>query len=87
MTATAMADIFAKHPVTPTHRLLYDCKEAARQFSISLRLLDYLTAGRELETRRIGKKVLIPHGSLVRFSQANHHDFPKELAATATIVA
>jgi len=70
-----------KHPVTPVHRLLYDRKEAARQLSISVRSLDYLIAGRELETRRIGKKVLIPHGSLVRYSQGNHPESPASLAA------
>ena len=67
----------------PSQRLLYDRKEAARQLSISVRSLDYLIAGRELETRRIGKKVLIPHGSLSRFAQGNHYDSPKEIAAAA----
>jgi len=51
--------------------------------SISVRSLDYLIAGRELETRRIGKKVLIPYGSLSRFSQANHYDSPKDVANAA----
>ena len=64
-------------------RLLYDRKSAARQLSISVRSLDYLIAGKQLETRRIGKKVLIPHASLVRFSQGNHYDSPKELAVAA----
>jgi len=63
---------------TPAHalaqRLLYDRKEAARQLSISVRSLDYLIAGKELVTRRIGKKVLIPHRELVRFASANHFD-------------
>lgn len=65
----------------PVQRLLYDRKEAARQLSISVRSLDYLIAGKELETRRIGKKVLIPHGSLVRYSQGNHYESPASLAA------
>ena len=71
--------------VTPINsaRLLYDRKEGARQLSISVRSLDYLIAGRELEIRRIGKKVLIPHASLVRYAQGNHYDSPKELAAAA----
>jgi hypothetical protein len=55
-------------------RLLYDRKEAARQLSISVRSLDYLIAGKQLDTRRIGKKVLIPHASLVRYASANHYD-------------
>jgi hypothetical protein len=69
-------------PITST-RLLYDRKEGARQLSISVRSLDYLIAGRELETRRIGKKVLITHASLVRYSQGNHYDSPKALARAA----
>lgn len=64
-------------------RLLYDRKEAARQLSISVRSLDYLIAGGQLETRRIGKKVLIPHGSLSRFAQANHYDSPKDVGRPA----
>lgn len=53
-------------------RLLYDRKNAARQLSISLRSLDYLIAARKFNTRRIGKKVLIPHGELVRFARGDH---------------
>lgn len=53
-------------------RLLYDRKSAARQLSISVRALDYLVAAKKLDTRRIGKKVLIPHAALVRFSRRNH---------------
>lgn len=56
------------------HRLLYDRKEAARQLSISVRSLDYIIAARGLDTRRIGKKVLVTHASLVRYAQANHFD-------------
>jgi hypothetical protein len=66
--------------VLPSQRLLYSRNEAACQLSISVRSLDYLISGKELETRRIGKKVLVPHGSLSRFAQANHYESPKELA-------
>lgn len=69
-------------PITSA-RMLYDRKEGARQLSISVRSLDYLIAGKELETRRIGKKVLIPHASLVRYAQGNHFQSPKDLAAAA----
>ena len=55
-------------------RLLYDRKGAALQLSISVRSLDYLIAGKKLATRRIGKKVLIPRGELVRFSRGSHHE-------------
>ena len=59
-----------KYLISP--RLLYDRKEAARQLSISIRALDYLVANKRLGTRRIGKKVLVPHGELVRFSRGDH---------------
>ena len=64
-------------------RLLYDRKQAARQLSISTRSLDYIIAGKGLETRRIGKKVLVTHASLVRYAQGNHYDSPKDMAAAA----
>ena len=53
---------------------MYDRKEAARQLSISVRSLDYLIAGKQLATRRLGKKVMIPHGELIRFSRADHFE-------------
>jgi hypothetical protein len=55
-------------------RILYDRKEAARQLSISVRSLDYLIARKELDTRRIGRKVLVTHASLVRYASGNHFD-------------
>jgi hypothetical protein len=55
-----------------TEKLLYDRKNAAHALSISIRSLDYLIARGEFETRRIGKKVLIPASELRKFSQANH---------------
>jgi len=54
-------------------RLLYDRKEAARQLSISVRSLDYIIAAKGLETRREGRKVLVTHGSLVRYASGNHY--------------
>lgn len=69
-------------PITST-RMLYSRTEAARQLSISVRSLDYIIAARQLETRRIGGKVLIPHASLVRYAQGNHYESPKEMAAAA----
>jgi hypothetical protein len=52
--------------------MLYSRKDAAHQLSLSVRALDYLIARKALNTRRIGKKVLIPHGELVRFSRQDH---------------
>ncbi len=57
---------------TEEPRLLYGRKEAARQLSISVRMLDYLIANKELLTRRIRGRVLIAHGELVRFARADH---------------
>lgn len=54
-------------------RLLYDRKEAARQLSISIRSLDHFIAGKTFETRRVVRKIMIPHGELVRFASANHY--------------
>jgi hypothetical protein len=58
-------------------RLLYDRKEAARQLSISPRSLDYIIAAKELDTRRIGRKVLVTHASLVRYASGNHYTLRK----------
>lgn len=59
-------------------RLLYDRKEAARQLSISIRSLDYIIAAKELDTRRIGRKVLVTHASLVRYASGNHYTVRRE---------
>jgi len=53
-------------------RLLYDRKTAARQLSISVRSLDYIIAAKGLDTRRIGRKVLVTHASLMRYASGNH---------------
>lgn len=54
-------------------RLLYSRRDAAYQLSISVRSLDYLIATREIAVRRNGKRILIPHGELVRYARADHH--------------
>lgn len=56
----------------PEPRLLYDRKAAAQQLSVSIRTIDYYLQAKALKTRRIGRKVLIPHAELVRFSRADH---------------
>jgi hypothetical protein len=67
-------------------RLLYDRKEAARQLSVSVRSLDYIIAAKGLDTRRIGRKVLVTHASLVRYASGNHFDAVKEVASVSTAV-
>jgi hypothetical protein len=54
------------HPIAP--RLLYDRRESARQLSISVRSLDYMIAGKQIDVRRIGSRILIPHEELVRLA-------------------
>ncbi|MGD0905009.1 MAG: hypothetical protein ABR924_19075 [Terracidiphilus sp.] len=56
----------------PATRLLYDRKSAAQQLSISVRSLDYLIQQQRIATRRIGKKVMVQHTELARFSRGNH---------------
>jgi hypothetical protein len=62
-------------------RILYDRKEAARQLSISVRSLDYIIAAKGLDTRRIGRKVLVTRASLVRYASGNHFDVKEATAA------
>lgn len=59
-------------------RLLYDRKEAARQLSVSVRSLDYIIAAKGLDTRRIGRKVLVTRASLVKYASSNHFASIKE---------
>ena len=56
---------------SPTPRLLYTRKEAAKLLSISLSSVDLLIARNFLITRKIGHKRLISHASLVAFAQKN----------------
>jgi hypothetical protein len=53
-------------------RLLYDRKTAAKMLSISVRSLDYIIAAKGLDTRRIGRKVLVTNASLTRYAAGNH---------------
>ncbi len=61
-------------------RLLHPREESAWMLGISVRALDYLIANKQLATRRIGGRVLIPHSELVRFARADHFD-PISVAA------
>lgn len=58
-------------------RLLVGRQEAAKLLSISQRALDYLLANRQLQTRRIGTRVLIPLVELQRYARSDH---PRPLA-------
>jgi excisionase family DNA binding protein len=52
--------------------LLYSKKEAARLLSVSIRTIDYLLSRQELESRKLGKRVLIPRHALEKFSRSDH---------------
>jgi hypothetical protein len=71
---TAIVNLTAAAASTdlPT-KILYDRKSAAFALSISVRSLDYLIANKQLNTRKLGKKIMIPHAELVRFARADHH--------------
>src|ERR1700677_3586898 len=74
------------HPVmerTVEARLLYDRTDAARQLSVSVRSIDYIIAAKGLDTRRIGRKVLVTRASLVRYSAGNHYTITKRSDAEA----
>jgi hypothetical protein len=64
-------------------RLLYDRKESARQLSTSPPSLDYYLAAGKFKTRRLGRKVLIPHSELVRFANSDHWEPMNQQAVVA----
>lgn len=53
-------------------KLLYSRKDAAFALSLSMRSIDYLIAGKQLLTRRIGNRILIPADEIRRFARASH---------------
>jgi hypothetical protein len=56
-------------------RMLYGREEAAFQLSVSTRTIDRMLALKKFaNTRRIGRRVMIPHGELVRVSRMDHFD-------------
>jgi len=63
--------------VAPQDKLLVCREEAAEILSISVRSVDYLLANRQLTSRRIGTRNLIPMADLRRFARMDH---PERLA-------
>jgi excisionase family DNA binding protein len=53
-------------------QLLFTKREAAAMLGLSVRSVDYLLAGRELEYRKIGRKVLIPKAAILGFAKHDH---------------
>ncbi len=52
--------------------MLYGRAEAAHLLSISTRSLDYLVSRKELNTRRVGSRVMFQHEELRRFCRGDH---------------
>jgi excisionase family DNA binding protein len=50
-------------------RILYDRQTAARLLSISLSTLDRFIASKAITARRVGRKVLLQHVELMKFSR------------------
>jgi hypothetical protein len=63
-------------------KLLYSRKDAAFALSVSVRSLDYLIANKKLSTRKLGKKITIPHCELVKFARADHANLTQHLDDT-----
>lgn len=60
-----------------TPPLLLSKKEAGRVLGISNRSVEYLISNKQLPTRRVGRRVLIPFSACERFARADH---PEPLA-------
>jgi excisionase family DNA binding protein len=58
--------------VAPIEKLLVSQEEAAQLLSISKRSVEYLVASRQLSTRRIGTRALIPIEDVRRFARSDH---------------
>ena len=56
----------------PLPRMLHSRNEAAYLLCLSTRALDYLIGKKELAVRRVGRKILIPHTELLKFSRKDH---------------
>lgn len=55
-------------------KFLFSKEEAAYSLAISIRSLEYRIANKEINTRRIGSRVLIPREELRKFAASNHYD-------------
>jgi len=55
-----------------TDKLLFTRLEAAKMLSISVRTLDNLQQRKEIQIRRIGRRVLFPATELERFIRRDH---------------
>lgn len=65
-----MNEIPMQHP--PREPIALNKKEAARLLGVSLRTIDRLIALKELQVRRLGRRVLIPRSALDGFLRRDH---------------
>jgi excisionase family DNA binding protein len=59
-------------------RILYTRQESAKLLSISVDTLDRLIAAKKLTARRVGRKVLLQHVELQKFSRKDTTSFNPE---------
>jgi excisionase family DNA binding protein len=64
--------------------LLHSKRESARLIGVSERTLHKLIATKELEVRRVGRRVLVPHAELLKFISADHHTCEKKTTELET---
>ncbi|MCU1299723.1 MAG: hypothetical protein JWQ87_7 [Candidatus Sulfotelmatobacter sp.] len=58
-------------------KFLFSSKEAAYSLAVSARTIENLKKRGDLETKRIGKRVLITRESLRRYAAGNHPEATK----------
>jgi excisionase family DNA binding protein len=53
-------------------KMLHSKRESARLIGVSERTLHKLIVTKELDVRRVGRRVLVPHAELLKFIAADH---------------
>jgi excisionase family DNA binding protein len=64
--------------------LLHSKRESARLIGVSERTLHKLIVTKELEVRRVGRRVLVPHAELLKFIGAEHDTCEKKTTEIET---
>jgi excisionase family DNA binding protein len=64
--------------------LLHSKRESARLIGVSERTLHKLIVTKELEVRRVGRRVLVPHAELLKFIRADHSTREKKTTGLET---
>jgi hypothetical protein len=62
----------ARPASAPVPKLLYSRKDGAFALSISIRSLDIAVANGQIPVRKLGKRVMIPVESLLRYASMDH---------------